>query len=149
MPGALVLRDVHRPPSPPLWPLAPGWWLLIVAVLVIAAALTWWRVHRRRRRGSALAMFDNALDADATPVQRLAQASELLRRAARRVRADADRLDGGVWLAFLDTPRTRFVDGPGRLLLEGPFRPGVDARDADAALHLARLRFVELMERRR
>ena len=149
MQDGLVLRDVHRPPAPSLWPPAPGWWLLGIALVVIAGG--WWllRGRRMRRRNAALAMFDAAVGTDAAPATRLASASELLRRAARSVRADADRLEGDAWLAFLDTPRTRFNDGPGRLLLDGAYRPDVDASDAEAALRLARTRFVELMGRRR
>lgn len=146
MQDGLVLRDVHRPPAPPLWPPAPGWWVLAIVLLVAVAAWMYVRARRAKRRGAAMSMFDAALAEDAAPTRRLAIASELLRRAARRRRDDADRLDGEAWLAFLDTPRTRFVEGPGRLLLDGPFRPDIDPAEAASALRLARLRFVELME---
>jgi hypothetical protein len=149
MQDGLVLRDLHRPPAPPLWPPAPGWWL--VALVALAMLVILFAVHRRRarRRTGACALFDSALVPAGAPAARLAAASELLRRAARQTRSDADRLDGDAWLAFLDTPRTRFVDGPGRLLLDGPFRVDIDADEAAAAVGLARRRFVELMERRR
>jgi cbb3-type cytochrome oxidase subunit 3 len=149
MQDGLVLRDLHRPPAPPFWPPAPGWWLVALVLLAVLAIVFMIRRRRARARAASLALFDNALDAAPTPAARLAAASELLRRAARRARPDADRLDGVGWLDFLDTPRTRFFDGRGRLLLDGPFRPGIDAGDANAALGLARRRFIELMERRR
>ncbi|WP_425456083.1 DUF4381 family protein [Cognatilysobacter terrigena] len=145
MADALLLRDVHRPPAPSLWPPAPGWWVLAaVFVLVVVLVLA----YRRRcagRRANALALFDAELAHADTPTARLARSSELLRRAARRRRIDADRLDGDDWLRLLDTPTLRFVEGPGRLMLDGAFRPAVDARAADAAVHLARERFVQLM----
>jgi hypothetical protein len=149
MHDGLVLLDVHRPPAPSLWPPAPGWWMLVALLLVVATVGWRLRTRQRRRRDAALAMFDAAIAGAGTPARELAAASELLRRAARAVRADADRLDGDDWLAFLDTSRTRFVDGPGRLLLDGAFRPSMDRADADSALRLARARFVELMVRRR
>lgn len=149
MQDGLVLRDVHRPPTPPLWPPAPGWWVLVLVIVVVALAIWMWRRRRGRRRARAIALFDDALAGTDTPSLRLGRASELLRRAARGARADADRLEGDAWLAFLDTPRTRFTEGAGRLLLDGAFRPDVDARAADDTVRLARERFVELMERRR
>lgn len=149
MAGGLVLRDIHVPEAPPLWPPAPGWWLLAMGLALLAVAW-WWFARRRRRRQAELAqVFERALAGLDSPPARLAAASELLRRAARRVRPDADRLDGQAWLAFLDGPRRDFSTGPGRLLLDGPFRPALDPRDAEAAVALARRRFVDLMGRRR
>lgn len=149
MQDGLVLRDVHLPPAPPFWPPAPGWWFVLLAILMLAVAITVWRRRRARRRARVSALFDDALVATNSPSERLARSSEMLRRAARRVRPDADRLDGEEWLAFLDTSRTRFVEGPGRRLLDGPFRPDVDPVEADEAVRLARLRFAELMGTRR
>ena len=147
MPG-LVLRDVHRPAAPALWPPAPGWWLVLAALLVVVAVIVFVQRRHAQRRATALALFDNALDGVELPAQRLARCSELLRRAARRIRPDADRLDGDDWLAFLETRRLHFREGSGRLLLDGPFRRDVDPRAAMHVEHLARERFVELMARR-
>jgi hypothetical protein len=149
MQDGLVLRDVHRPPAPSLWPPAPGWWIVIAALLLIAVLWWWLRGRRMRRRSAALEMFDAATATAPTPAAALAAASELLRRSARGIRADADRLDGDAWLEFLDTPRARFTEGPGRLLLDGAFRPVLDEADVEAAMRLARARFVDLMARRR
>lgn len=141
---ALVLRDVHLPAAPPWWPPAPGWWLLAGVLLAAAAA---WMLHRRgrlRRRTRALAWFDAQLAEADTPTRRLALASELLRRAARTAHPGADHLDGEAWLALLDTGDGAFLQGDGRLLLDGGFRPQVDAAQAEAALRLARERFATL-----
>ena len=148
MQDGLVLRDVHRPPAPAFWPPAPGWWMLALGLAIVVAIVVLLRRRRARRLDRARALFDGEVDGVETAAARLAKASELLRRAARRVRHDADRLDGDDWLDFLDTKRLRFSEGAGRLLLDGPFRPNVDARAAEHALHLARERFVELMVRR-
>lgn len=144
MAGGLVLRDVHLPPAPPWWPPAPGWWILVG--LLLAALAVGWVARGRRGRGrrTALELFDRQLQGASTPAGRLALASELLRRAARAHRADADRLQGEAWLAFLDTGDGGFTRGDGRLLLDGPFRPQVDAARAEAAIALARERFVAL-----
>lgn len=148
MADGLLLRDVKLPPAPSWWPPAPGWWLLAGVVLLAFAAWSVLRARRRRRREAAQRLFDDALAGAASPAARLAVASELLRRASRRLRPDADRLDGDAWLAWLDSPRARFVDGPGRLLLDGAYRPAVPAAEAGLAIALARTRFVELMEAR-
>lgn len=145
MSGTLVLRDVHVPPAPPLWPPAPGWWLVAVAAVLLALAI-WWIARRRRARRRALAeVFDMGVAAASTPTARVAACSELLRRAARTRRPDADRLQGEAWLAFLDGKRDAFSCGPGRLLLDGPFRPEVDPGEADALVAVARRRFIDLM----
>lgn len=141
---ALVLRDIHQPPAPPWWPPAPGWWLLVAALLLAIAAWTWWAARRRRQRRAIAAVFDDAVAAAETPVMQVAAMSELLRRAARRLDPDADRLDGEAWLERLD-----LGDGPGRLLLEGGYRREVDPRQVDALRPLARGRFLQWMGPRR
>lgn len=147
MGGDLVLRDVQVPPAPPWWPPAPGWWIL--AALLLAALLVWFVYGRgrARRRARALRWFDAELARATTPPQRLALASELLRRAARVRQPDADRLQGEDWLAFLDTGDGTFLSGDGRLLLDGPFRARIDDAQAEAAIALARTRFASLRER--
>jgi LPXTG-motif cell wall-anchored protein len=146
---ALVLRDVHVSPAPPLWPPAPGWWLVIgvVALLLALGAILLWR--RRRRLRAWQRMFDEASRAP-QPAQQAAAISELLRRAARRVDAKADRLQGEDWLRFLDGKQaTEFSRGPGRVLLDGGYRRELDERQLTQAAALARSRFLELMAGKR
>lgn len=147
MPPPIILRDVQVPPAPPWWPPAPGWWVVAGVLALSGLAWWWWRRGARRRRREAGALFDDELARADSPVQRLATASELLRRAARRSRPDADRLQGDDWLDFLDGDDDGFREGDGRLLLDGPFRPRVDADAAARAVSRARERFVALMVR--
>lgn len=148
--ATLPLRDVHLPPAPGWWPPAAGWWWLAGLLLVSLAMLGWgWR-RRRLRRRAWQARFDAELGPAGDVPARLAAASSLLRRAARRVDPRADRLQGEDWLRFLDGRRGRdFSQGAGRLLLDGGFRPQVPEALAAPALALARARFVALMEGRR
>lgn len=151
-PQSLPLRDVHLPASPPWWPLAPGWWLVMTALLlgVTGVCFWWWRRHRRQRRW--MTAFDAELQHALTPAQRLAKLSGLLRRAARTVDANADRLQGEAWLQFLDgrkDKRRPFSDGPGRALLEGGFQRAPAVADLDAVQALARRRFLALMRGQR
>ena len=148
-PTRLPLRDVHLPASPSWWPPAPGWWWLgaaIALVLLAWAGARAWRAWRRRRW---LRWFD-AGSGQGTPPERLAEVSALLRRAARRQQPGAELLQGEAWLRFLDGPRRRdFSAGAGRVLLDGAFRPQLQAEAFDAVRALARARFLELMEGRR
>ncbi len=145
----LVLRDVHVPDAPSLWPPAPGWWLVALAVALIVASLGWWRHRRSRRLQSWSKLFDEAAG-DANVAARLAAMSELLRRAARRVDAKADHLEGEAWLAFLDGKKSHdFTEGAGRLLLEGGYRRDVPVAEFAAASAVARARFLELMAGRK
>lgn len=146
MSTGLVLRDIHQPPAPAWWPPAPGWWALALGIVLLGLALWAWRRRRARARARIAALFDDALAQADTPATRVAAMSSLLRRAARRHHAGADRIEGEAWLALLDGPRGRgFADGPGRVLLEGPFRPDVTVAEADALAPIARARFLEWM----
>ena len=52
------LKDIHLPPEPGLWPLAPGWWVVIILLAAGLALSLWWaiRCYRSRRyRREALA----------------------------------------------------------------------------------------------
>lgn len=150
-PQAIPLRGLHLPEQVGWWPLAPGWWLLI-AVLVIATVLlvrAWWqhRAHSAARR-RALRQLEESRSAYAThgnPVTLGAEVSELLRRTmlAYAPRAEVAGLTGDAWLAWLDRDldEPRFRDGPGRSLLELPYRkPESAAADVDIDGMLAAVR---------
>ncbi len=146
----LPLRDVHLPPAPPWWPPAPGWWLVLVALLAVVALLWWWRARRRRREQRWMRLFDDGVALAATPVDEVAAIAALLRRAARTHQPGAELLQGQAWLEFLDEPGSRaFSDGDGQLLLDGGYRPRVDAEAATRLRVLARRRFLGLMSGRR
>jgi len=150
-PQAIPLRGLHLPEPVGWWPLAPGWWLLI-AVLVVASALlirTW--LQRRARsaaRRRALRQLEESRSAYAyhgNPVTLGAEVSELLRRTmlAYAPRAEVAGLTGDAWLAWLDRDldEPRFRDGPGRKLLELPYRnPETVAEDEDIDGMLAAVR---------
>ncbi|PPU39568.1 DUF4381 domain-containing protein [Xanthomonas arboricola] len=151
-PQSLPLRDVHLPPSPSWWPPAPGWWLVIAAVVLVLGTAGWWWWRRRQRQRLWLAAFDAELQRATTPAQRLAALSIVLRRAARSVDAQADRLPGEAWLQFLDGRKSKthaFSQGPGRALLDGGFQRMPTVTDLDAVQALARQRFLDLMRGRR
>lgn len=141
----LPLRDIHLPAAPGWWPPAPGWWLLAVLVL----GLLWlglrqlhrhWQ-HRRTRRVLLRELVAWAGNAPA-PVERLARLSQFLRRVCKRDAPEALCLTGEDWLHFLDgdDPRKPFSVGPGRLLLDGHFRPRLEPAEVDAVFVLVRQR---------
>ena len=150
------LKDIHLPPAVGWWPPAPGWWLL-AGLLLLLLFLTWraW-VRRRRRR----ALHDEALAelaairsdySSSGDAQRLArELSRLLRRVAisRFPREEVAGLVGEDWLAFLDRAfhGEGFARGPGRILVEAPYRPGSREPDADALFELVR-RWLEAVTR--
>lgn len=150
-PDSLPLRDIHQPLPPSWWPPAPGWWLL-AAILMMLIAVAWCIAARRRRREQAIAaLFDAALQRADSPAAQVAAMSDLLRRAARRHDAGADRYTGDVWLRFLDADLKQpvFAQGAGRLLLEGAFRPDVGAKEVAALRPLARMRYLSWMRAKR
>jgi uncharacterized protein (TIGR03382 family) len=145
----LVLRDVHVPPAPSMWPPAPGWWMVAGAMAVAFAVFYWIGRRRRLRRMRWQKLFDDACG-EAAPAAQVAAMSELLRRAARRVDARADRLQDEDWLRLLDGPKHKaFSEGAGRLLLEGGYRREVPPAEFAAAKALARDRFLEMMAGRK
>ncbi|MEN4905114.1 DUF4381 family protein [Luteimonas sp. TWI1437] len=143
----LVLRDIHVTAAPGWWPPAPGWWWLAAAVVAMLAVVAGLRWRRARRRRAWARLFDAQVEAAIDAPAKIAAMSALLRRAARRVRPDADRLQGDAWLAFLDEGEGPpvFVEGAGRLLHDGGFRRAVDGDVLDALHAAARLRFLALM----
>ncbi|WP_296250740.1 DUF4381 domain-containing protein [uncultured Stenotrophomonas sp.] len=150
MAAQLPLRDVHLPAAPGWWPLAPGWWLLIGAVVLVAVAVLAVYFIRRRRLQRWMALFDRQLQAAPQGPAKLAAASELLRRAARRLDPQAAQLQGDAWLRFLDGPKGNdFSGGDGHLLLDGGFRPQLEVAQVERTCQLARSRFLQLMAGRR
>jgi len=146
----LVLRDIHQPPAPSWWPPAPGWWIVGACVLLALAIAGWFAWRRRQRRRTHARMFDDAVAHAATPAAKIAAMSELLRRAARRIDPQADKLLGDDWLRFLDRGLKLpvFAAGAGTALRDGGYRRDVSAGEVDALRQLTRARFLDWMAAR-
>ena len=144
---ALVLRDIHVPAAPGWWPPAPGWWIVAALLVALVCVASWMAWRRRRRRLALRKLFDDTLAAAGSPAAQVAAMSGLLRRAARQRDARAATLQGDDWIGFLDAgaDHALFDAGLGRLLLEGGFRPALDATDVDALRPCVRQRFLEWM----
>ncbi len=130
-PPGPVLRDLHLPGEPHWFPPAPGWWLLAVVTLAaLLYAFRWWRRQRRRRYRAGAARrewlvlqqrYAEGADVD----QCLRELSALVKRAALRVDPAVAQLHGSPWARWLDAQlgRSAFADGPGRTLIDAPYRP--------------------------
>jgi len=130
------LRGYHLPDPVGWWPPAPGWWLLAALLLAVAVALAWWWLRRRRRTAAArqaqreLAWLRRTAGQAHDAAAYTRSLSKLLRRYVLTVfpRREVAALTGEAWLAFLDRHGGggRFASGPGRQLVEAPYRPAAD-----------------------
>lgn len=143
-PEQIPLRDLHLPETIGWWPLAPGWWIVIgLLLIVLGFGLQRYRRYRARNaaRRHALARLDELLTEYETRrnvVAFSAGVSELLRRTmlAYAPRKNVAGLTGEEWLAWLDKDlvHPQFVTGPGRKLIELPYR-NPDSQEIDADVY--------------
>lgn len=146
------LRDIQLPPEPGLWPWPPGIWLLLLLGL---AALVWLglRMRRAMARRRLLKRWREAMrrvmEDPATPaIERVAAASELLRRAMRQHDPVASTFDGAAWHVRLAALGPVPASDRGlALLVEGPWRMHLAETDAQLALSRAEERLQRLLER--
>lgn len=137
----LPLKDIHLPPPAGWWPPAPGWWLVALAICGLGyAAFKFWRRLRRpqiRRLGlHELARLES--DPGLSPLRKVQELSILLRRVALSgsPRSEVAGLSGRQWLEWLDglLADGRFSNGPGRALVDAPYRPELLEPDGLEAL---------------
>ncbi len=106
----LPLKDLHLPPVPGFWPLAPGWWVLTIIVIILAI----WGIHKllktrhRKQQWKRLELIwqtshdDYQQHQDKTRLAR--ELSQLLRRYVRhhQVNSKAMDLTGEAWITYLN-----------------------------------------------
>jgi hypothetical protein len=135
-PESLPLRDIHLPGPVGWWPPAPGWWL-VAALLVIAVVLVLRRRSPVNPRPDPVALAcrelaelrrDYERHGDASRLA--AELSVLLRRTllASDLREEVAGITGRAWLERLDARAGAplFTEGPGRVLLDAPYRRGAE-----------------------
>lgn len=122
-----LLDELAEPVAPPPVPLTPqtaGWAVLAAMLAVALLALIAWRVRRWRANAYRRAALAELATAGEDP----AAIALVLRRTALAAwpRAEVAGLSGEAWLAFLDRSggQPGFVEGPGRALLDAPYRSG-------------------------
>lgn len=146
-PQKLPLRDVHFPTHISWWPFAPGWWIILAVVLIAAGIIWWW--YRRKRKIMASAVraariefgyIREQYESDNDALSLVKELSILLRRLCVSIfpRTDSASLTGDRWLEFLDRPlpSSQFTSGPGRILVDAPYRPHVAAEEIEPLLEL-------------
>lgn len=112
----LPLRDIHLPPEPSMWPLAPGWWLLILLSLVALFFSTKYILKARKRQQlienlqSEINNIHNAFQSHKSAHRLASDMSVFLKRFVRHVLKDhqASVLTGLSWVDYLSslTPRS-------------------------------------------
>lgn len=150
-PEQIPLRDLHLPDAISWWPWAPGWWV-VIALALIGLGFLLRAGLRSRARGAArryalhqLSEIEQQYDQHRNLVAFGASLSELLRRTmlAYTPRENVAGLTGEDWLRWLDRDLAQpvFVEGPGRQLLDLPYRnPDSDLSLTDKQKLLAAVR---------
>ena len=145
-----ALRDIQLPPEPGLWPPPPGVWLLGLIALLCAALFVRHVLRvlaRRRQRARWRAALQTIRAAELPAQERVAAASELLRRAVRVVAPAAASLEGSAWLNHLRSlPGPALDEAALATLQSGPFRASLPDGDAQAALAAADLLLKRVLE---
>lgn len=141
------LRGYHLPDAVSWWPPAPGWWVSLALLLVVMGVLAWWLMRRYRCRAAArqamreLELMRTSLLTDRDTAVFVRGLSTLLRRyvLAAFPGHQVAALTGEAWLAFLDAHGGggKFREGPGRQLVEAPYRPAAEI-PADEMAELVR-----------
>lgn len=143
----LPLRDIHLPDPISWWPLALGWWLalgLLILFIALGCAIIrkMLKATLRKEVSKALNLIEKGFIETENGAQCLAELSVLLRRVvvSRKDTSKSAGVTGKAWLELLDRPlkEPEFSQGPGKILLAGPYQREVQREDVSKLLQLCR-----------
>lgn len=141
----LPFRDIHLPDSAAWWPLAPGWWILFTFLLgCFICAYIWLQKYLQtslkkdafKELNAIEKMYEQTQDA----TRCISNLSILLRRVvlSQKQQTPAAGITGIAWLKLLDQRlgTTDFSQGPGQILLAGPYQPTVEKKNVEQLIKL-------------
>ncbi|MFQ5658913.1 MAG: DUF4381 domain-containing protein [Gammaproteobacteria bacterium] len=148
-PLKLPLKDIHLPGPVSWWPPAPGWWILLGLLLFLIFLSLWWYRRRQRLKLSAanlareqLLALQGHYSTHRDPRRLVEEISILLRRLSISAfsRMQTASLTGDAWLQYLDRPMQDhpFSSGPGRILIDAPYRREVRAEEIEPVINLCK-----------
>lgn len=129
----LPLADIHLPPEPGYWPLAPGWWI-VISIILLVLILSWFLYRKKKReayRKKALHEFKQLQQqfSETQKIDEFLQATSLLLRRTAFTAQPKNfdpALKGDAWLQWLDNycPKltTTFSSGVGKALIVGQYQ---------------------------
>lgn len=143
----LPFKDIHLPDSISWWPLAPGWWILLSVmigfiILVIALLRMYFKSSLKKDAVKELNYIESMFEKTQDTTQCVSELSIFLRRVvlSQKQQIHAAGLTGIAWLKLLDQHlgTSDFSQGPGQILLVGPYQPEVENRDVEQLIKLCR-----------
>lgn len=141
----LPLKDIHLPDSISWWPLAAGWWILLciaLAFFVLAFVFIrrYFKPSLKKDASKELHAIEQLFQRTQNATQCVADLSILLRRVvlSQKHQVPTAGVTGSAWLKLLDQAlgTSEFSQGPGQILLVGPYQPAVEKDEIDQLIKL-------------
>lgn len=142
----LPLRDIHLSDPISWWPLAYGWWIVfgitvIFLGLIVFGIRGYLKPTLKKEASKQLDNIEKSFKDNGDAGQCLSAISALLRRISLQLHSsEYAGVTGNAWLQVLDSrlKEPEFSQGAGRILLNAPYQPYVDAKEALALIQLCR-----------
>lgn len=141
----IPIRDIHLPEAISWWPLAIGWWI-VIALVLCALMLLYVYITKlnkptlKRKAKAKIASIEKKFVETQNPVLCVSEISMFFRQVVITDNNEKNvaGLTGQSWLEWLDKSlkEPEFSQGPGQLLINGPYQQNVNKNDVDQLLKL-------------
>ncbi len=141
----LPFRDIHLPNAISWWPLAPGWWILMSLVIVFLTLTFivvryYFKSSLKKDASKELHVIVQKFQRTQDATGCVAEISILLRRVvlSQKHSLPTAGITGSAWLKLLDQTlgSSEFSQGPGQILVVGPYQRLVEENDIDQLIKL-------------